>query len=489
MSLLTPLITHAVERPDETALTFEETSLSWAALERASAHIASALQARRANGRLALLLPNGLGFVVLFTGAVRAGWECQILDPEWPQALQDEMISRLQPDLLVSADAAHAASPHHCRVAHDASVDDLLAQFEAPLAGDVKAGTSKSLFYTGFTSGSTGLPKGYSRDQNSWLKSFAAENDEFRIGPRDVILAAGTLTHSLFLYALIRGLHAGAHVLLARRFRPDVVATLLHQHRPSIVYGVPTQFILLMDHVKAGTTFPHVRLVLASGAKWAAQETSKLKSLFPNALFAEFYGASELSFVAVARDDEAVPEGSVGRPFEGVTVTIRDDNNRVLPPLTNGRVFVESPLVFRDYALPTESGCTRLGDAISVGDIGHLDESGFLFLEGREKRMIVTSGKNLFPEQVERVLEQHPDIRHAALIAVADAKRGERLVALVNGPVSRASLMAHARLHLVLAHVPRLYVQVKDWPLTPSGKTDFSVLAAGYTSGAYEDLP
>jgi long-chain acyl-CoA synthetase len=232
--------------------------------------------------------------------------------------------------------------------------------------------------------------------------------------------------------------------------------------------------------------------VLSSGAKWFADALPDLRRLFPASRFAEFYGASELSFVTVAKDDEAVPPDSVGRAFPGVSVSIRDRAGRRLPPGRVGRVFVESPLLFSGYAVGGEDDLYRAGNAISVGDRGRLDADGFLYLVGREKRMIVTSGKNIFPEEIERVLESHPAVAAAAVLGMPDAKRGERLVAILSlRPCTRASpatLIAHLRRVLALYKVPRVYATVSAWPRTASGKSDFAALHLLWNTPACERL-
>lgn len=133
----------------------------------------------------------------------------------------------------------------------------------------------------------------------------------------------------------------------------------------------------------------------------------------------------------MAKDAERVPAGSVGRAFSSVRLAIRDAAGRRLPPGRTGRVFVASPFLFTDYATGDSPDLSVLGDEASVGDMGFLDAAGFLHLVGRARRMIVTAGKNLFPEEVERVLETHPAITAAAVLGVPDGKRGERLVAVL----------------------------------------------------------
>jgi long-chain acyl-CoA synthetase len=151
-------------------------------------------------------------------------------------------------------------------------------------------------------------------------------------------------------------------------------------------------------------------------------------------------------------------------------------------------VFVESPFLFMNYACGETDDRLRHGEAISVGDVGFLDPRGFLHLVGRASRQIVTSGKNVYPEEIERVLECHPAVASAAVLGVPDSGRGERLIALVNvradAVVTAAELISYLREALPLYKVPRIYASVAEWPLTRSGKTDFDGLRRAWTAGA-----
>jgi long-chain acyl-CoA synthetase len=145
-----------------------------------------------------------------------------------------------------------------------------------------------------------------------------------------------------------------------------------------------------------------------------------------------------------------------------------------------------------EYACGSEALLPRHGDAVSVGDVGVLDERGFLRLVGRASRMIITAGKNVHPEEIERVLERHPAVIAAGLLGVIDERRGERLVALLRlGPDARpasSDLIGHARLSLPLYKVPRRFAVPSHWPMTSSGKTDFHALRQVWESGACELL-
>jgi long-chain acyl-CoA synthetase len=503
---------HAARTPARAALIVGQDRVTWrdlsTAIERLAAHIAVRTPA---GAGVALHLPNGPALALMFLAVARAGREAQVLDFGWPPALTRKALAALRPAMIVTADPRLKARRNAVVLADAvpfARVPDALA---APARHAPVPQPAEDLpFYVGFTSGSTGTPKGYRRDHRSWVLSFRGDAIEFDLGPDDVVLAPGALAHSLFLYAMVHGLHAGATVVLCRRFRPAAIPALIRRHGVSVLYGVPTHLRLIVESaaralrgrrfatapqgdVANAVALTSVRWVLSSGAKWFADALPDLRRLFPAARFAEFYGASELSFVTVAKDGERVPPGSVGRAFPGVAISIRDRAGRRLPPGRVGRVFVASPLLFSGYAVGGEDDLYRAGDTVSVGDRGRLDARGFLYLEGREKRMIVTSGKNIFPEEVERALETHACVAAAAVLGLADAKRGERMVALVRlRPKARpraAQLIAHLRRTLPLYKVPRVYAVVGAWPRTASGKSDFAALHRLWSAGAWERLP
>ena len=510
-TLTAPLASHAGTRPDAPALVFPDGTITWAALHAAVEARAREIAALPPGG-VALRLSNSAALIVLVLACARAGREAQVLDPAWPVDTAHAVLARLAPVVLIteyegdvvaglaacegesSAPITHLV-PRALRLADLPQLAPASAMPRFAPASPLPEPDPASPFYVGFTSGSTGLPKGYRRSQHSWVASFAAERAEFGVGPDDTVAAPGHFTHSLFLYAVLAGLHAGARVLALPRFRPDHALRLLVEESATVLYGVPTHYGLILERAeKEGVSLPALRLALASGAKWPASLTPRLAAVAPNALFAEFYGASELSFVALARADETVPDGSVGRPFPGVELVVRDRAGRRLPTGRRGLVHVASDLVFMDYACgeAADDTCLRRGREVSVGDAGWLDERGFLYLCGRWKRMIVTSGKNVFPEEIERLVERRADVTASCVLGRPDARRGERLLGIVapegEGP-SRADLVAWCRAHLPLALVPHRWHRLDDWPMTGSGKTDFAAVTRALDEGRTRKIP
>jgi long-chain acyl-CoA synthetase len=488
---------HARETPDRPAVVCDDHAVSWRELDQAvnrlAAHLAKVVPADRG---VALHLPNGPALVLLFLAACRAGREAQILDPSWPTETARLAIRALWPGIVVSSDAAFSGETAVMAVVEPHGPFEAIsdAMDAAPSSAAIAEPDPLTPFYVGFTSGSTGTPKGYRRHHQSWIESFRAGNLEFGINVQDVVLAPGALTHSLFLYGLAHGLYVGATVILCRRFRPNVVNRLIAAHKVSVIYGVPTQLEMVIEAAvrEVVPPFAATRWILSSGAKWQGRTMAELRRQFPAARFAEFYGASELSFVTVAKDDENVPSDSVGRPFADVSLTIRDHLGRCLPAGETGQVFVASPFLFMEYACGSEAMLPRHGNAVSVGDVGAVDERGFLRLVGRANRMIITAGKNVHPEEIERVLEKHPAVIAAGVLGIIDEGRGERLVALLrldaDARIGSSDLISYARLSLPLYKIPRRFAVPSHWPTTSSGKTDFHALRRIWESGAAELL-
>jgi long-chain acyl-CoA synthetase len=496
VNLVGDIAIHARDRPNSLALTFNRESLNWSELDVAMRGIARAIRAQAPQARtIALLLPHSPALALFFLAAARLGLEAQILDTQWPEDIRVSLLERLQPDLVVSTIENPArVGRAMCITSSRHNLHDLQAYFASEPTLEAWPSVDPSCsFYVGFTSGTTGLPKGYRRSHHSWVESFHAATHAFGIRHDDVVIAPGTLTHSLFLFALTHSMHVGAHCALSRSFRPDQTLSLIREKAGTTLFGVPVQLGLMGLLASGGFAATSVRRVISSGSKWRERDRAKLRRLFPEARFSEFYGTSETSFISVAHEEDDAPGSAVGRAFPGVEIVIREELGTPLAQGKTGRIFVRSTMTFDGYAATEELAAITSDGFVGTGDMGFLDEQGFLHLAGRERRMIVTSGKNLFPEEVERVLETFPGVQHAAVIALPDDKRGERTVAIVSGAagaeLNRSQLAAHARRHLPLFKLPRDYALATEWPLTRSGKTDFHMLENWWHAKGLERLP
>jgi acyl-CoA synthetase (AMP-forming)/AMP-acid ligase II len=390
--------------------------------------------------------------LIEFLAIISSGRCAAMADPDWPAALRETMREQIN-QLPTVLQELQPTSP----------------------------------FYIGFTSGSTGMPKGFRRHHRSWTESFRICVDTFGPDAASGILSPGRSSHSLFLFGMLLGLWTGAGVVIQDKFSAArALDTLRQGHTPCLI-AVPSQLILMIELAARHAIAPieATRLIMISGARWARHRTAELQALFPQARIVEFYGASETSFIAWMEADVSAPLEVVGQPFGNVEIDIREAE----APGGSGLIFVRSPMLFMDYmsaktdVMADATAAIRDGDWLSVRDIGHLDAQGRLCLAGRQNRMITTQGKNLFPEELESVLTAHPGIAKASVQGAADSLRGMKVVAVVQltesyaGALHAAELSAWCRTQLEAYKAPKRYFVCDDWPLTTSGKTDHAALA------------
>ena len=440
-----PLAHWAQTRAHVVAIDDGQTQLTFAALHEAVLQQAEALQQCHAPATVFVDAQlSTVAQMVHFLAIISSGRCAAVSDPDWPAAVQQ-------------------------------TVQDAFPQNPATPS----APTPTSPFYIGFTSGSTGTPKGFRRHHQSWTESLRVCLDTFGPDAASCVLAPGRFSHSLFLFGMVLGLWSGAGVVVQARFSaPRMVDTLRSGRTPCLV-AVPSQLLLMLELAARRKLAPieGVRLILISGARWMRDRTAALQALFPNARIVEFYGASETSFMAWMDADASAPAQTVGKPFSNVEIDIRHPQ----PPLGIGPIFVRSPMLFMDYVGPQvdHTAALREGEWLSVRDMGYLDAQGRLCLVGRENRMLVTQGKNLFPEEVEAVLMRCPDIAHASVQGIPDPIRGQQVVALVNtaSDLNAPQLIALCRTHLESYKIPKRFIACAPWPLTASGKTDHAALS------------
>ena len=462
-----PLARWAAERGAAPAFDDGAQQLGFAALHALVEQRARLLDARQAPATVLVDDANGpLEMLVDFLAASASGRCAAVADSDWPAPVQ-------------------------------AHVRALMEDFVARQAAQPTPAGALSPFYIGFTSGSTGRPKGFRRHHRSWTESFRVCIEEFGAAAATRVLAPGRMSHSLFLFGALLGIWSGAGAVLQRQFSAArCLATLASGATPCLV-AVPSQLLLMLQLAERRrlAPMPAVRLVTISGARWMRQHTPALQALFPQARIVEFYGASEASFIAWMDAQADAPAQQVGRPFSNVRLQIRDGvapGARALGPGEVGSIFIQSPMLFMDYVGGGHDATAAVrhrdgtggasGDWLSVRDMGSLQADGMLTLVGREKRMLVTQGRNLFPEEVEAVLCEHPRIAAASVQGVEDALRGKLVVAALQlapgaAPPSAAELQRWCRERLEAYKAPRRFFLAQPMPQTASGKSDHAAVA------------
>jgi acyl-CoA synthetase (AMP-forming)/AMP-acid ligase II len=357
--------------------------------------------------------------------------------------------------------------------------DDFVAAVstDPPVLSDEDAGGATMIY----TSGTTGKPKGAVRqraDPNAALALLVL------IGytPDDVYLTSGPLYHSGPMAFMGAALAFGQTIVVQRKFDPEDWLRLVDSYGVSSTFAAPAPIRLvcaLPDEVKDRYDRSSMKRMLANAAPWSFALKQRYLRDFPSDSLFEIYGSTELGVNCVLEPkDQLRKPGSCGRPAPGVEIVLLDDAGQEVTgtgPDHPGELFVRSGQVFDEYyKQPDSYAAAQRGDLHTVGDIAYRDDEGFIYICDRKTDMIISGGMNVYPAEIEAVLEQHPAIFDAAVFGIPSEEWGELVHATVvlapGAELSAADVIAYAREHLASYKLPRSVEFTGELPRTGSGK-------------------
>jgi fatty-acyl-CoA synthase len=327
------------------------------------------------------------------------------------------------------------------------------------------------------TSGSTGPPKGASRGQPDPIDPIVAVLSRIPLRAREPTVFAAPLFHAWGFLQFNLGLLLSSTYVLRRKFDPEATLAKVEETRATTLVIVPIMLRRILDldeEVRRKYDLSSLRVVASSGGALSGDLATEWMDSFGDNLY-NFYGSTEVAWAAIAgpEDMRAAP-GTSGPPPPGTSLKILDEETKQEKPAgETGEIFVGNKMLFEGYT-GDEQGEEMADGHMTTGDLGHLDEEGRLFVEGRTDDMIVSGGENVYPEEVEEALEQHSSVSEAAVIGVKDDEFGERLKAFVvkDGEVSEDDLKSHVKQELANFKVPREIEFVDELPRKPQGKVD-----------------
>jgi long-chain acyl-CoA synthetase len=388
--------------------------------------------------------------------------------------------------ILVNSEAALVvASPEFVDTARSVadvpvvSTDELPEGEPAPIAGRADADLA-ALMYTG---GTTGRAKGVMLSHaNLWEVGKAAQEAGHVPGIVRTLTPL-PLSHSYGLLVTVVGLHApepGRGVLM-RWFEPSAFLDLVQEHRVQITAVVPSMLQLLLAQPLADYDLSSLRYVACGAAPLAADVVAELERRLPHVELREGYGLTETSALVSTNPPGRIRLGSVGLPVPGVELRIVDDDERPLPPGDVGEICCRSQFLMQGYwRAPELTAEAMRGGWFHTGDLGYVDEDGYLYVVDRKKDLIIRGGFNVFPRDVEDALLEHPAVALAGVVGRPDERYGEEVVAFVSlrnaSEVTGEDLVAFAKERIGGYKYPREVRIVPDVPLTPVGKVDRKAL-------------
>jgi long-chain acyl-CoA synthetase len=337
------------------------------------------------------------------------------------------------------------------------------------------------LFYT---SGTTGRPKGVTLTQRNLMAALLNYfSDVDGIAPGDAIIHAAPMSHGSGFYMLPHVAHAGVNVIPeSGGFDPAEIYELLQVHRGVSLFAAPTMVKRLVDHPGQNDTSGLKTIIYGGGPMYVADCKAAL-ARFGNKLV-QIYGQGESPMTISCLDkslhaDTAHPRyeqrlASVGHAFTGVELRISGADDQPLPAGEIGEILVRGDMVMAGYwNNPAASAETLRNGWLHTGDVGSMDEDGFLTLKDRSKDVIISGGSNIYPREVEEVLLRHPAVSEVSVVGQADAEWGEIVIAFIvpRGPApDNAELDALCLDNIARFKRPKRYVLVDALPKNNTGK-------------------
>ena len=501
----------AAADPARIALWSGEDAWSFAALNALANRIARRLRAAGlvAGDAVALVCGNRPEFAAVSFAAHRAGfrltpvnWHLAPDDIAWIVRDSEARALFLDARAASGAQQAGAGAALRLRVAIGEPPPAGFLGWDAALAGldgtDIDAPVRGTTMM--YTSGTTGRPKGVLRSQPD--PAAAAQMQQlltavFRFDPeggRDRALATGPLYHAgPFGLCLTTPLMAGIGAVLMERWEPECMLELIERHRITHTFCVPTMFnrlLQLPQATRARHDISSLRFVIHGAAPCAVQTKQRMLDWFGPILW-EMFAGTEGPGTIVGPEEWLAKPGTVGRPAAG-QVRILDENGMERPRGEPGQVYLLNPGASRfEYFKDAEKTAAAQREGyFTAGDIGWLDQDGYLFLGGRSAEVIISGGVNLYPQEMDDVIAQHPAVADVACVGVPDADLGEVVKAVIQllpgqvaGEAVRESVLSFCAGRLARQKWPRSIDFVPELPRSAAGKALRAQIRAVYWAG------
>lgn len=438
----------AAAAPDRPAVIEGDVVVSWGRLAELAECVAGALAARGVGHSdvVGVQLPNSLHLVVTIVALMRLGAVYHPLNPSY--RLHD-----LGPIVAVSKPVAYLYPRHFRDFDYGQLVQKLRANsgqnfaaieidLSAPvdvLRSDtaelppVAALSADDVFLIGATSGSTGAPKLYLHTQNTQKNEARILNRELGIGAHDRFLPIAPLTHrGALMFGLLTALDAAATLAVLREYKADEVLRQIDANGITALMAIPAQVSDLLDLIeKRPDSARTLRLIMITGAPVSPDLIRRLKSALPACTPLTGYGTSETGYSLFTRPGDSVARlQTCGRTMPGMEVRIAAGDN---DGIQDGEIQLRGAFVSCGYYANPEATAASLTEDgwFRTGDIGHLDEDGYLIVSGRQRNVIIRAGLKIQAEEVEQVINQHPRVKQSVVVAVPDERLGESAVVFV----------------------------------------------------------
>jgi long-chain acyl-CoA synthetase len=481
--------------PDKVALRRLDAVLTYRELGRAVEALARRLARLVEPGDVvALLLPNSLEFPIAYFAALKVLAIPALLNPQYPAAQLAPLLREATARAVICAPATRdmvtglagdLGIPGVVCLGDDVMVPELVTEAGAALG--LRAATPSDSAALLFSGGTTGLPKIVEHTHGRLATGVHCIEHAWPMrGEGEVFLPIAPFTHIYgFATGVLVPLSVRGEIVIPERFQPELVVELLVRHRVTFFGGGPPAIYagLLAARNLGSADLSALRMCPAGGAPFPVELMERWRHATGLEIY-EGYGMSEMAPISAATAQSGVRPGSVGKPIPGSDVQVVDLETglRVLPPGEKGELRVRGPHMMTGYRnRPEETAQTIRDGFIYTGDIGHVDGDGFVFITDRKKDVVFVSGFNVFPREVEELIDTHRNVAMAGVVGVPDARTGgERLVAFVvprtGETVDPTEISRYCAGQLVSYKCPSEVRVVDQLPITAAHKLDHVAL-------------
>ncbi len=494
---------------DKIAITFYEKTYSYQQMAVAVRNVASSLEnlGVKKGDRVALMLPNCPQYVISYFAIMQCVATVVQVNPMYQATELLHVLKDSQSKILIVLDSllpivkkiekeTRLTTVIPVSFEKDCAFNDLLVDNGLPVP-NIDIDPQEDVAVLQYTGGTTGRSKGamlthYNIVANT-LQSYATSVSETKLG-EERLLAIAPLFHVYGMTSCMNmSIYTGGNLILVPKFEADQTVQIIERTKPTIFPGVPTMFIALLNYYKKKKFDLSSLRTCTSGSAPLPVEVIRQFNQTSGTEVAEGYGLSEASPVTHRNPINGLQKaGSIGIPIPNTDASIVDiaTGEEALPIGEVGELIVKGPQIMKGYwEMPEETEQVIRDGWLYTGDLAKMDEDGFFYIVGRKKELIIASGFNVYPIEIEDVIYQHPSVLEAAVIGIPDAYRGETIKAFVvlkeGAELAEEEFLSFCRQSLATYKVPTSVAFVDALPKTSVGKILKRVLkeqTAGYST-------
>ncbi len=483
MNLASNLARSAQADPAKAAIIFDETVIPYGMLSQGAARVAGWLQELgvRPGDRVAVSMPNIPHMPIIYYGILWAGGVVVPMNPLYKSREVGYVLADSESRALFAWDGVAEEAGKGAAEAGSEFISVVPAEFlgqvmaHEPVALVERDDSDTAVVL--YTSGTTGKPKGAELSHVNMARNAQVCIDMIDYNAADVVFGGLPLFHSFGqTVGMNSAFAAGATLTLIPRFEPTKALEVLQRDKVTVMLGVPTMYVALLQHPdKAAYDLSSLRMCASGGASLPVEVLRGFEEAF-GAMILEGYGLSETSPVAsFNHPDRERKAGSIGQPVEGVEFRLIDEEWNDVPEGEVGEIAIRGHNVMKGYlGNPQATAEVMNGDWFRTGDLARRDDDGYYYIVDRAKDMIIRGGFNVYPREVEEVLYEHPAVASAAVLGIPHPELGEEIAAAITlKPGAQASedeLRDFVKERVAPYKYPRVIWITAELPLTATGK-------------------